>query len=67
MLVVSRKIGQSIHIGDNIVIHFIEKTGTHSIRVGIEAPRELKVLRSELIRKENLHNNTFDDKTSHIS
>ena len=52
MLVVSRKVGQSIHIGKDIVVHLIEKTGTHSVRVGIEAPRDLKILRSELIHTE---------------
>ena len=49
MLVVSRKVGQSIHIGDDIIIYFIEKTGTLSMRIGIEAPKDVKILRSELI------------------
>lgn len=64
MLVVSRKVGQSIHIGDNIIVHLIEKTGTNSMRVGIEAPKELKVLRSELITKEKTQNNNFVDSES---
>jgi len=49
MLVVSRKVGQSIHIGNDIIIYFIEKTGTLSMRVGIEAPKDVRILRSELI------------------
>lgn len=66
MLVVSRKVGQSIHIGENIVIHFIEKTGTQSMRIGIEAPKDLKVLRSELITKHRDVNNP-NPKSSHVS
>lgn len=47
MLALSRKVGQKIVIGDNIVITFIDIKGEH-IRVGIEAPREIKIYRGEL-------------------
>lgn len=47
MLVVSRKDGQQIRIGDDIVITVV-RTGQHSTRIGIDAPREIPIVRSEL-------------------
>lgn len=56
MLVLTRKTGQSITIGDQIVVRVISIDGT-AVRLGIEAPRELPVYRREIylaIREENL-------------
>ncbi len=47
MLVLSRKTGQQIHIGDNITITILQVKG-RTVRVGIDAPAEVRVLRSEL-------------------
>ncbi|HVJ66575.1 MAG TPA: carbon storage regulator [Caulifigura sp.] len=47
MLMLGRKPGQSIYIGDDIVIKFVVCSEGYT-RVGIEAPRHLAVLRSEL-------------------
>jgi len=47
MLVLSRKKLEQIAIGDDIVITITE-TRQHSVRIGIEAPRHLKILRREL-------------------
>ena len=47
MLVLSRKKNESIKIGDNIVITVVEVRGD-KVRLGIEAPREISVIRSEL-------------------
>lgn len=44
MLVLTRKIQQQIQIGDNIRITILQVKG-RSVRVGIEAPRELRVSR----------------------
>lgn len=55
MLVLARKPGQSIVIGENIVVTVLEVRGDQ-VRLGIEAPRELPVNREEihaLIRAEN--------------
>lgn len=49
MLVISRKCGQSFHIGDNIRITITEISGD-KIKIGIDAPREMSVLRDELIQ-----------------
>jgi len=47
MLVLSRKIDDSILIGDDIKIQVIKIKG-NTIRIGIEAPSDLKILRGEL-------------------
>ena len=47
MLILTRKIGESIIIGDDIRIKVVE-TGKNSIRIGIDAPKEVSVLRQEV-------------------
>jgi len=51
MLVLSRRAGEVIRIGDDIRI-MIVRTGPLSVRVGIQAPRDLNILREELKPKE---------------
>lgn len=50
MLVVSRKIGEGILIGEDIVITIVKLTDNR-VRVGIEAPRDVRVIRSEIENK----------------
>lgn len=47
MLVLSRKSGESIRIGEQITIHVVRINGNR-VRIGIEAPTDIHVLRSEL-------------------
>lgn len=47
MLVLSRKVGERILIGDNIAVTVVRITGG-GVRIGIEAPAELPVIREEL-------------------
>lgn len=51
MLVLTRKEGQSILIGDSIVVRIIG-ADRGSARIGIEAPDDVKILREELAEKE---------------
>lgn len=56
MLVLSRRKGESIMIGDNIEISIIDIQGDQ-VRVGINAPRKVNVFRKEVfeqIKDENL-------------
>ena len=56
MLVLARKVGQSIIINDNIELLVIEVRGDQ-VRLGIEAPKSIPVHRKELleqIRAQNL-------------
>lgn len=50
MLVLSRKPMESIHIGDGVVVTVLEIRGNKA-RIGIDAPKEVHVLRSELQEK----------------
>lgn len=47
MLVVTRKTDESLIISDNIEITILE-TGKDKVKIGITAPKEVKVIRSEL-------------------
>ncbi len=50
MLVLSRKLKQEILIGENIKITVLKVKG-NSVRIGIEAPRDVHVLRGEIPKK----------------
>lgn len=50
MLVLSRKEGESIVIGDEIVVTVLE-VRSGQIRIGIDAPRELQVHRKEVYQQ----------------
>ena len=47
MLVLSRKPMERIHIGDSVVVTLIEIRG-NKVRIGIDAPKEVNVARTEL-------------------
>jgi carbon storage regulator len=47
MLVLARKRSEMIQIGDNIIIKVIE-TGSRWVKIGIEAPDDVRVVRAEL-------------------
>jgi carbon storage regulator len=47
MLVLSRKVGERIWIGDEIAVTVVRVSGG-SVRIGIEAPHHLPVVREEL-------------------
>ena len=47
MLVLTRKIGQKLIIGDNIEITIVDARGD-AIKLGINAPRDVKIYREEI-------------------
>lgn len=47
MLVLTRKLAETIHIGDDVVIKVIS-TGKGSVQIGIAAPRSIRVMRGEI-------------------
>jgi len=51
MLVLSRKLGEGIRIGDNIVISVLTIDGNRT-RLGIEAPADVPILRHELVLRD---------------
>ena len=50
MLVLGRKTGERIHIGDSIEVVVLAVRG-NSVKLGITAPREIPVQRAELLEK----------------
>ncbi|MCP3921023.1 MAG: carbon storage regulator CsrA [Desulfobacterales bacterium] len=56
MLVLTRKVGESINIGDEVTVKVLEVNGAN-IKIGINAPREISIYRQEVydrIREENI-------------
>lgn len=51
MLVLSRKVGQRIVIGNNITITVV-RLGGNRVHLGVEAPEELPVYRTEIYDKQ---------------
>ena len=47
MLVLTRRISESINIGDDIIVKVIDIQGGQ-VRIGITAPKDVHILRSEL-------------------
>ena len=55
MLIITRRPGEKIMLGDDVVVHVMEVVG-NTVRIGIEAPRSLPVYREEIwrqVREEN--------------
>jgi carbon storage regulator len=50
MLVLTRRAGESVMIGDDVVITVLEARGD-VIRLGIQAPRDVQVHREEVYRE----------------
>ena len=50
MLVLSRRIGENIKVGEQITLSVLGIKG-NSVRIGISAPRELPIHREEIYRK----------------
>jgi carbon storage regulator len=51
MLVVSRKQEQSIRVGDDVIVRVVAIEGKR-VRLAIEAPRQVRILRGELLAEE---------------
>jgi carbon storage regulator len=60
MLVLSRKLNESIVIGDHIRVTVVGIRGNH-VRLGIEAPGDVSIMREELL----VHELDEDEQASH--
>ena len=47
MLVLSRKVGERVMVGDKVVITVV-RIGPNAVRLGIEAPKDMNIVREEL-------------------
>jgi carbon storage regulator len=48
MLILTRKAGEQLRIGDQIVVT-VQRVDRNSVRIGIEAPGEVPIVRGELL------------------
>ncbi|MBN9629792.1 carbon storage regulator CsrA [Leifsonia sp. TF02-11] len=49
MLVLTRKVGERVLIGDDIVVTILDVRGD-GVRVGIDAPRGIRIQRDEVVQ-----------------
>ena len=54
LLVISRKVSESILIGDNIEIHISEISGDR-VKLAISAPKEVRITRKELLETASIN------------
>jgi carbon storage regulator len=59
MLILTRRVGESVLIGDEIEI-VVTAIGGDQVRIGFDAPREVEIVRSELKEQRN-RKFLFDD------
>lgn len=55
MLILTRKLGEVIRVGDQVTVRILEVRG-NQVRLGLEAPASVRIYREEVyraIRKEN--------------
>lgn len=50
MLVLSRKVGERICVGENVFVTVV-RIGPNAVRLGIEAPKGMNIMREELTEK----------------
>ena len=63
MLILTRKLGEKITIGDDITITLVEIKGMQ-VKLGIEAPKHIEIHRQEVyerIRQENVSSSDIND------
>lgn len=51
MLILSRKPGERILIGDDVWIQVMEVRANGAVRLGIEAPADVRLMREELLNE----------------
>ena len=50
MLVISRELGSSVHIGDEVTVTVLG-ISKNQVRIGIHAPREVHIIRDDAVMK----------------
>lgn len=64
MLILYRKKGESIVIGDNITVSVVE-SGSDGVRLAIDAPRTIPILRQELMEAVQANQEAAEGDISH--
>lgn len=47
MLVLSRKVGESVHIGDGVKVTIV-RLSNNAVRIGIDAPKDVPIARDDI-------------------
>ena len=63
MLIITRRAGERIMVGDDVVVEVMEIVG-NSVRIGINAPRSVSVYREEIYTAVRDENRAAADATS---
>ena len=65
MLLLGRNLGESIVIGDNIYITFVESDkGGHKFKLAIDAPKDVKIARGELYAPDTIQHEKLSQITT---
>jgi carbon storage regulator len=68
MLVISRKEGEELKVGDDIIIKIVSMD-KNQVKIGIDAPKNVSILRMELVKEiinqNKLANQQTDDNVIH--
>ena len=56
MLVLSRRLSESITIGDGVTVTILGVSVSGKVQIGVEAPSHTKILRTELTHEPNTNN-----------
>jgi carbon storage regulator len=60
MLILTRRSGETLHIGDDVVVTVVAVKG-HQVRIGVKAPRSVSVDREEIFGRKR------DELASHLA
>lgn len=61
MLILKRKIGEAIKIGSDVTVRMLSIDKDGVIKIGIEAPKEIKIFREEVYNEISLQNKASTD------
>ncbi|MGB2261061.1 MAG: carbon storage regulator CsrA [Luminiphilus sp.] len=61
MLILTRRVNESLVIGDNVTVTILGVKG-NQVRIGVNAPRDVSVHREELAHKDDATSNPQADK-----
>ena len=50
MLILTRRVGEAVHIGNNITVRVLGMKGGQ-VRIGFDVPKEVNIIRTELLNK----------------